>query len=151
MRIALDTDILAYAEGVDGEAKRSDAYSVIERLPDDDTYVPLQVLGELFDVLVTKARRDRPTARQRILVVRATFPVIVTTPRVMLAGADLATDHGLSIWDAVILAAAASAGCEVLLSEDMQDGFAWSGVMVANPFAFPMNKRLRAALGDAGA
>ena len=33
------------------------------------------------------------------------------------------------------LAAAAEAGCRLLLSEDLQDGFTWSGVTVVNPFA----------------
>ena len=46
----------------------------------------------------------------------------------MLAATDLAVDRDLSIWDAVILAAAADAGCRLLLSEDMQDGFAWRGL-----------------------
>jgi predicted nucleic acid-binding protein len=53
----------------------------------------------------------------------------------MVAAADLAVDHKLSIWDAVIMAAAAEAGCRLLLSEDLQEGFTWRGVTVANPFA----------------
>ncbi|HZC22176.1 MAG TPA: VapC toxin family PIN domain ribonuclease, partial [Candidatus Binatia bacterium] len=38
-------------------------------------------------------------------------------------------------WDAIILSAAAEAGCRLLLSEDLQAGFTWNGVTVANPFA----------------
>jgi predicted nucleic acid-binding protein len=34
-----------------------------------------------------------------------------------------------------MLAAAAQAGCRLLLSEDMQDGFTWRGVTIRNPFA----------------
>ena len=48
---------------------------------------------------------------------------------------DLAADHGVSTWDAVILAVSADAGCRLLLSEDMHDGFTWRGVTVTNPFA----------------
>jgi predicted nucleic acid-binding protein len=33
------------------------------------------------------------------------------------------------------LATAADTGCRLLLSEDMQNGFTWNGVTVANPFA----------------
>jgi predicted nucleic acid-binding protein len=50
---------------------------------------------------------------------------------------DLMLDHGLAVWDAIILATAAEAGCRVLLSEDMQDGFTWGGVTIVNPFASP--------------
>ena len=52
----------------------------------------------------------------------------------MLAATDLAAEHDLSIWDAVILTAAADTGCRLLLSEGIEDGFAWRGLTVANPF-----------------
>ena len=55
----------------------------------------------------------------------------------------LARDHQLGIWDAVILASAADAGCRLLLSEDLQDGFSWSGVTVANPFVSKPNPLLK--------
>ncbi len=64
----------------------------------------------------------------------------------MLAAADLATDHQLSIWDSVILSAAAEAGCRLLLSEDLQDGFTWKGVTVTNPFASSKHELLSALL-----
>ena len=59
---------------------------------------------------------------------------------------DLAADHGLSIWDAVIVAGAAQAGCRLLLSEDLQNGFTWQGVTVVNPFAPEVHPLLREAL-----
>jgi predicted nucleic acid-binding protein len=39
-----------------------------------------------------------------------------------------------SFWDAMIIQAAVSAGCRVLYSEDLKDGFEISGVKVINPF-----------------
>ena len=53
----------------------------------------------------------------------------------MIGATDLASQHRLGIWDSVILATAADAGCRLLLSGDMQDGFTWAGVTVANPYA----------------
>jgi predicted nucleic acid-binding protein len=55
-------------------------------------------------------------------------PQIETSSAVLLAAADLSVDDNLSIWDEIILAASAAAG-----SEDMQDGFTWNRVTVANP------------------
>ena len=75
-------------------------------------------------------------------------PVVETSPEAMLAAADLATDHQLGIWDAVILAAASRSGCRLLLSEDLQEGFTWSGVTVVNPFASPQHALLQALLGE---
>jgi predicted nucleic acid-binding protein len=65
----------------------------------------------------------------------------------MMMAADLAADHHFGIWDAVILSAASQAGCRLLLSEDLQDGFTWGGVTVVNPFASPRHALLDALLG----
>ena len=148
MRIALDTDVLAYAEGVNGAAMKEAAMGVVSRLPEDVTFVPVQVLGELFHLLVRKAGRSSEQARGAILSWQDTFPVIETSPSVMLAAADLATNHHFGIWDAVILSAAAAAGCRLLLSEDMQQGFTWSGVTIVNPFAPAKHELLADALGE---
>src|SRR5579871_470817 len=134
MRVALDTNVLAYAEGVNGTGMKRAALRLVERLPQADTFLPVQTLGELFHVLVRKAHQKPAKARQAILDWQDAFPVIETSSEVMLGAADLATDHQLTIWDAVILSAAAEAGCRLLLSEDLQEGFVWRGVSVINPF-----------------
>jgi predicted nucleic acid-binding protein len=64
----------------------------------------------------------------------------------LISAADLAADHGLSIWDSVIVAASANAGCRLLLSEDLQDGFTWHGVTLVNPFATTRHPLLTALL-----
>jgi predicted nucleic acid-binding protein len=103
----------------------------------------------LFNVLVRKAGKSRANARAALLDWRDTFAVVETSPEIMLVAADLATDHRFGIWDAVILSAASQAGCRLLLSEDLLDGFTWAGVTVVNPFASPRHALLEALLGDA--
>lgn len=146
MRVALDTNILAYAEGVNGAAMKETALELVEKLPEGAALLPVQTLGELFSLLVRKAGRAPANARRAILNWQDAYPLIETSGEVMLAAADLATDHQLSIWDAVILSAAAEAGCRLLLSEDLQEGFTWKGVTVTNPFATPKHELLAALL-----
>jgi predicted nucleic acid-binding protein len=55
----------------------------------------------------------------------------------------LAADHRFDIWDACIIAAAADAGCRLLLSEDLADGLTWRGLTLANPFAAKPHPLLR--------
>lgn len=148
MRVALDTNVLAYAEGVNGDAMKQVALALVQKLPDGATVVPAQTLGELFNVLVRKAGRAPASARSAILSWSDAFTPIETSPAVMLAAADLAVDHRFGIWDAVILAAAAAAGCRLLLSEDLHEGFTWRGVTVTNPFAASRHVLLAALLGD---
>jgi predicted nucleic acid-binding protein len=146
--VALDTNVLAYAEGLNGASKKAAALDLLERLPGESTLIPVQALGELFAVLVRKAGRSRPRARDAILHWGDAFPLIETTPAVVLAALDLSVGHRLGLWDAVILSAAADARCRLLLSEDLHEGFTWRGVTVTNPFA-PTKHPLLSALATA--
>ena len=148
MRITLDTNVVAYAEGVNGARRKKAALEIIEKLPEDSTFLPVQVLGELFRVLVRKAGRSPERARAAILSWQDAFPPVETTPSVMLAAIDLAVRHHLGIWDGVVLAAAAASGCRLLLSEDLHTGFTWSGVTVVNPFAEEKHELLGELLGE---
>ena len=148
MRVALDTNILAYAEGVNGARMKTVALDLVRKLPASGTFLPVQVLGELFNLLVRKAGRPASKARSAILGWRDAFPLIETSEAVILSAMELAADHRLGIWDAVILSAASEAGCRLLLSEDLQEGFTWKGVTVTNPFA-PSKHELLAALLNA--
>jgi predicted nucleic acid-binding protein len=147
VRVALDTNILAYAEGVNGPVGKKAALDVLDRLPQNAVVLPVQVLGELFQVLVRKAGRPAAEARSAILGWRNAFALIETSPSTLMAAADLAVNR-FGIWDAVILCAAAEADCQLLLSEDMQDGFVWKGVTVANPFLKKRNPILDALLSS---
>jgi predicted nucleic acid-binding protein len=149
VRVALDTNILAYADGVNGVPMKETALELLQKLPERAALLPVQTLGELFNLLVRKAGRPPAKARKAILSWQDTFPLIETSAELMLAAADLATDHQLSIWDSVILSAAPAAGCRLLLSEDLQGGFTWKGVTVTNPFALSKHELLTALL-DAG-
>lgn len=135
MRVALDTNILAYAEGVNGEQKKEQALALLQRLPDHEVIVPAQALGELFNVLVLKAKRSAAAARTAVLAWRDAYAVCDTSASVMVNALDLSTDHRMRIWDAVMLSSAAESDCRLLLSEDLQDGFTWHGVSVTNPFS----------------
>jgi len=148
VKAALDTNILAYAEGLNGATQRDAALDLLGRLPQADVVLPVQVLGELFNVLVRKGGRSRDDARTALIEWRDAFPVTETSAEIMLTAADLATDHRLGIWDAVILASASRSGCRLLLSEDLQDGFTWGGVTVANPFAATRHILLDALFTD---
>ena len=149
MRVALDTNILVYAEGLNGLIKKQATLELVQKLPQDLIVLPAQVLGELFNVLVRRAERSPEEARSSVLSWRDSYDVADTTAKIVIAATDLASQHRLGIWDSVILATAADAGCRLLLSEDMQDGFTCTGVTVANPFATTMHPLLDAIIQSA--
>jgi len=146
MKIALDTNVLAYAEGANGAVMRDKALELIQRLPPAAIVLPVQTLGELFNVLVRKAKRRPARARVALQSWCDAYALVETSAAVMISATDLASDHGLTIWDSVVLAAAAEGNCRLLLSEDLQEGFTWRGVTVANPFAATRHPMLAAVL-----
>ncbi len=146
MNVAVDTNVLAYAEGMHDDGTRVAALELLRGLPAESTFIPVQALGELFSVLVRKAKWPRAKAGKAILSWGDAFPLIESSNDVMLAASDLASAHQLGIWDAVILSAAADAHCRILLSEDLQDGFTWRGVTVTNPFSASRHPLLDALL-----
>ena len=145
MSVAVDTNVLVYAEGINGEARQTVARAVLGRLP-DTAIVPVQALGELYNVLTRRAGWTADRARTAVLAWRDSWALAPTTEPAMLSAIDLAADHRLSIWDSVMISVASEAGCRLLLSEDLQDGFSWGGVTVANPFAAQQHPLLASLL-----
>ena len=146
MLVALDTNVLVYAEGINGQRRQGQALHLISALEPESTLLPVQVLGELYNVLTRKAGQPCSAARDAVLRWGDAFPLIETSSSVLLSAMDLSLDHQLGIWDALALSTAADTGCRLLLSEDLQDGFTWSGVTVANPFGDAPHPLLAAIL-----
>lgn len=148
MRVALDTNVLAYAEGVGDEIRYAAAITLIEQLPAELILLPAQTMGELYRVLTGKAKRDPADVREAILAWADSFEVADSSWVAFQSALDLAADHGLQIWDALILSVAADNRCRLLLSEDLQNGFTWRGVTVVNPFVAPLSPLLSNILAN---
>lgn len=149
-RVALDTNILAYLAGVSrdacDDAKIEQVRNLIGRLSDEVSLVaPTQTLGELF-VVLRRGGASAQDARAILLEFAQAFGSSASETRTALAAADLVVDHKLQFWDALIVTAAAEAGCAVLLSEDMQDGFLTRGLTVINPLRDILHPKLAVLL-----
>jgi predicted nucleic acid-binding protein len=134
MRVALDTNVLAYAEGLGDEVRCHMAGELIAQLHPTHAVVPVQVLGELSRVLTSKLKKSSADARELLLSWSDAVVVADTTWTAFQSAMDLSVDHQISIWDALIFAVAAENKCRLLVSEDFQNGFTWRGVTVVNPF-----------------
>lgn len=148
MRVAFDTNFLIYLESRLGEPRGEIARNLLGRIPDSSITVPSQVLGEFVRVSVFKQKRPIPEVRHRLQQWIDGYAVVATTPQIVIQAVDLVETRSISLWDAIVVASAAGAGCRILLSEDMQEGFSWSGVTIVNPFAVPHDPLLNALLAD---
>ena len=146
MQVAIDTNVLAYAEGAGDETRRVQALELMTRLPEAAVVLPVQVLGELYRVLAGKLRQAPTQARDAVLRWSDAYTVRDSTWGALQSALDLSAAHGLSIWDSLILSVAAEQRCRVLLSQDMQDGFTWRGTTVVDPFTKSPHALLAALL-----
>lgn len=133
-RVFFDTNVLLYAED-DGDAvKRDRATELIDgALRSAAGVVSTQVLQEYFVNATRKLGLTAAQARGRIEAFAA-FDVVVVKPDLIFGAIDLHRLQALSFWDALVVKCAAASACDVLLTEDLQDGQILDGVRIRNPF-----------------
>ncbi len=131
----VDTNVLLYAisRAPEDHDKAERANALLDA---GDVALSVQVLQEFYVQSTRETRTDRITHEQatRLIESLLVFPVVDITTGVVLAAMSTRERFKISYWDAAILAAARSLGCEVVLSEDLGDGQDYAGVRVENPF-----------------
>jgi predicted nucleic acid-binding protein len=134
-RAFVDTNVLTYLFD-DAEPKKQQVAR--RRLESErrEVFVSTQVLQELY-VSLTKGRAPiaTPEIAERAVREAAAFSVVQIDTPLVLAAIETARQHQLSFWDSLIVRAAAHAGCQVVLSEDLSDTQVIEGVRIENPFA----------------
>ena len=63
----------------------------------------------------------------------AQLETVLVRPAIILSAAELTTSASISIWDALIVTAAQTAGCNEVWTEDMQDGRKFGELEIVNP------------------
>jgi predicted nucleic acid-binding protein len=131
----VDTNVLLYAVSRDPE-EQDKAQRANDILDARDAALSVQVLQEFYVQATRESRPDPLPHEQAAHLVESflRFPVQPITTEVMLAAMATRRRFGISYWDAAILEAGRSLGCEVVLSEDLSDGEDYAGVRVENPF-----------------
>ncbi len=132
--VFLDTNVLVYAFDTSDREKQARALAVLAQHP--DATISTQVLLEWFAAVTRKLTPPMPPATaQKSLESLAKLSMATADAELVVRAAQTSVEHQLSIWDAIVIEAAAIAGCRVLLSEDLNDGQVIRGVRVQNPFA----------------
>ena len=136
MTVFVDANVLVYVRDASQRAKQQAAASWMDHLWQTGTgRLSTQVLSEFF-VTVTRKLDPGMTVSDAGADVRdllAWRPVPITGE--LVTQAWQAQDRfQFAYWDALIVAAAHQAGCDRLLTEDLQDGQDLEGLLVVDPF-----------------
>ncbi|MCZ7588155.1 MAG: PIN domain-containing protein [Gaiella sp.] len=136
-RSFVDTNTLVYAHDTSAGPKREVATALVEDLWESGHgCVSIQVLQELFVTLTRKLPRpvDTDTAEKAVEDF-STWTVHVPGADDVIAAIQLHNRNRISFWDAMIVRSAVALGCDTLLSEDLNAGQRYDGVLVVDPFA----------------
>jgi len=134
VRCFLDTNILVYAVSAApaDAAKKEKALELIERA---DFGLSAQVLQEFYVTVTRKiAKPLTPDSAVALLEEFKVFPTVQVDYALIVSGIEVSLAYGISYWDGTIVAAAATLGAPVLMTEDLNDGQSYSAVRVVNPF-----------------
>lgn len=132
----VDANVLVYAFDSSAARKQRAAQELLERLWESGTgCVSIQVLQEFFVTITKKVPKPLPVDEAKARVREfAAWTVFAPAAEDILTAIDLHAQAKIGFWDAMVVLAAAESGCDVLWTEDLQDGQLLRGVRIRNPF-----------------
>lgn len=129
--VFIDTNILLYLLTADHE-KADRAEMIVQ----GGGLISVQVLNEMASVAHRKLLMSWGEINELLALIRSLCSVAPVTIEVHESGMVVAERYGMSVYDAMIVAAALLGGCKTLYSEDMQDGLLIDHRLhIRNPFA----------------
>ena len=137
-RFFLDTNIFAYTFDNNAPTKAKKATQLIKRASDSgEGIVSYQVVQEFFNVAFRRFQPPLTTAEaeQYLIAVFQPLAAVHSSPSLFMEALRIAEKHRLPWYDSLIVAAALEGQCELLYSEDFQDGRKIEGLRIENPFS----------------
>jgi predicted nucleic acid-binding protein len=151
-RAFVDANVLVYAFDSSAGRKKTIAERRLAELWSAGTgCLSVQVLQEFFVTVTRKVAHPLSIgeAADRIREF-STWTVFAPNAGDVLEAIALHTESGLSFWDAMVVHAAAESGCEVLWTEDLNDGQVVRGVRIRNPFTGAVERAAHAPGASSG-
>jgi len=111
------------------------ARQIVDRAVDTDCWLTLQSLSEFYWATRRKGAIPRADAAAQVEDWLSLFLCIPASPTAIRRALADSLAGRASYWDALLVATAAEAGCNLVLTEDMADGTFLGGVQIHNPFA----------------
>lgn len=136
MPVFVDTNVLVYTRDASDAEKQATAAAWMEHLwTSTGGRLSVQVLQEYYVTMTRKLDPGLPAeeARQDVRDLAAWRPIRIDEA-IVEAAWRIEDRYRFSFWDSLIVAAAQKAGCEAVLTEDLQHGLDIDGLRIADPF-----------------
>jgi len=132
----IDTNVAVYAYDSSAGDKQTTAQQVLrEGAATREGVISVQVLGEFFHATVTRKKLLTIDKARVALAALRHLEVVSVEPAAVDQAIDFHERFQLRYWDALIVATAKLSGCVAVVSEDLNEGQDYDGVVVVNPFS----------------
>jgi predicted nucleic acid-binding protein len=134
-RTFVDTNVLLYLFDAGEPDKAVVAREALAALDPAEVVLSTQVLEEFYWNATRKIRPPMPPVDAAAQVLSLSeHAVVVPDVSVVLGAISRSQEDGVAFWDALVVESALSAGCERILTEDLQHGRRFGPLRVENPF-----------------
>lgn len=133
----LDTNVFVYSFDLAEPQKQRRCEDLIAQLMDtDEAVISYQVIQEFAAVALRRFRKTQTARELETYIERVLWPICTVFPSPSLLSQAIAISQqtGWAFYDCLMVSGAASAGCSVLYTEDLQHGRKIRGVEIRNPF-----------------
>jgi predicted nucleic acid-binding protein len=133
-KIFIDTNIWLYAliESEEDLEKHYKAKQCIANV--ENVIISTQVVNEVCVNLLRKGKKDMPYIAKFIPEFTNAYQTLAQITEDLITASTIRADYHVSYWDSLMIASALRADCNILFSEDMQDGlFLYKRLQIQNP------------------
>ena len=140
--VFVDTNVFVYARDASEPSKQTRAHAWLRALWEMRLgRTSVQVLSEFY---VTVTRKLQPGLRpdeawDEVTALMSWEPQPIDEA-LMQRGREIEQRYQLSWWDSLIVGAAQLEGCELILTDDLQDGGVYGNVTARSPFTLSLNE-----------
>lgn len=132
-KVFLDTNLFIYSLDQSDPVKRDRCRDLLRGMVVEKRgVISTQVLQEFYVAATRKLAAD-PLLIKDIITSLERFETVIIIPTLIKEAIDCSIINRISFWDALIIAAAESAHCDILWTEDLNDGQIIRSVQIVNP------------------
>ena len=135
--VFIDTNVFVYAHDKTDSLKSEIAQTlVLNHVSRNQAVISFQVIQEFCNVMLKESEKKLSIKDAKRIVQELLLPLVAHSQSGLSIEntLDLFDKYSLSFYDAAIVSAALDTGCNIIYSEDMQNGADYDGVIVVNPF-----------------
>jgi len=133
-KVFVDSNIWIYLFLSEQTNKYSIAEEFITKNTDSSMFISYQVINEVTNQLL-RNNFSEIIIRKNVEYMYKICTIHNFSKEILLSASSLREKYRFSFWDSVIVASALNSGCDILATEDMQNGQKIDGMIITNIFA----------------